>query len=330
MRRLIAPSLIGLGVFLVVAALLLRFFAYPTLAVAPVDQDSVTELTAQDATLFDSDPAVLENFTTDLTVLSKTVGDVEATQAAPDGVRCWVNTTSIRSDDGVVRSRSVESAGFDAVSGARAEGCEEWESTEEGVETPVTREGQIYKFPFDTQQEDYLFWDGDLKAATPAVYQDQGTVEGLKVYQFVQEIPETVVATREVPASILQPTPDAEGGVVADVVYSNTRTFYVEPVTGAVINRIDDQKTELVYGSSSLVVTEAELQYSEDQVTANVDEYTTKATLLAGIKGAWSLIAGLLGLLALGVGIAMGLGLLRLPGRRDEAPVHQERQLTDA
>lgn len=328
MRRHLAPVLIGLGVFLVVAALLLRFYAYPKLAVAPIDQDSVTELTAENAVLFDSDPAVLDTFQTDLTVLSRTVGDVEASEQAPDGVRCWVNTTSIRSDDDVVRSRSVERAGFDAVTGARAEGCEEWESTEEGVETPVTREGQIYKFPFDTEKQDYLFWDGDIRAATPAVFQDEEQLEGLTVYTFVQDIPETVVATREVPASILKPTPDVDGAVVADVVYENTRTFYVEPVTGAVINRIDDQVTRLVYDSSSVTVTDATLRYTDEQVEQGVSEFSTKATLLSGIKGTWSLIMGLLGLLALGVGARMRFGFIR--SGRFQHQAGRESELTNA
>ncbi len=63
MRRLLGPILIGLGMFLVAAAALIRFYAYPTLAVAPIDQNSVTLLSAEDATIFDSNPEVLDNVT---------------------------------------------------------------------------------------------------------------------------------------------------------------------------------------------------------------------------------------------------------------------------
>ena len=46
MRRLLGPILVGIGAFLVVTGLLARFYAYPALAVAPMDQNSVTSLEA--------------------------------------------------------------------------------------------------------------------------------------------------------------------------------------------------------------------------------------------------------------------------------------------
>ena len=46
MRTKIAPIAVGLGVFLIVAAALVRFYAYPSLAEVPADYDGVTELEA--------------------------------------------------------------------------------------------------------------------------------------------------------------------------------------------------------------------------------------------------------------------------------------------
>lgn len=46
MRRIVVPVLVGVGCFLIVAALMVRFYAYPKLAVAPVNQNSVTKLQA--------------------------------------------------------------------------------------------------------------------------------------------------------------------------------------------------------------------------------------------------------------------------------------------
>ena len=57
MRRILGPLLFGLGVFLLVGGLLLRFYAYPRVAVAPIDQNSVTKLEATGATLFDTSDA---------------------------------------------------------------------------------------------------------------------------------------------------------------------------------------------------------------------------------------------------------------------------------
>ena len=72
MRRIAGPLLFGLGAFLLVAGLLLRFYAYPKLATAPIDQNSVTRLEATGATLFDS--STLKEIQTDLSIQSRTVG----------------------------------------------------------------------------------------------------------------------------------------------------------------------------------------------------------------------------------------------------------------
>ena len=50
MRRIISPILIGLGTFLIVAGVLIKAYAIPTLAVVPMNYDSTTYLEAKDAT----------------------------------------------------------------------------------------------------------------------------------------------------------------------------------------------------------------------------------------------------------------------------------------
>ena len=75
MRRLLGPILVGIGAFLVVTGVLARFYAYPALAVAPMDQNSVTELEAKGATILDL--STLKEVTTDMAVVNRTVGDVE-------------------------------------------------------------------------------------------------------------------------------------------------------------------------------------------------------------------------------------------------------------
>ncbi|GAB2878827.1 PorA family protein [Nocardioides pacificus] len=308
MRRKIGPILVGLGVFLLVAAALMRFYAYPALAVAPDDQNSVTKLAAEGATVFDSDPEVLETFTTDLTAVSRTVSDVEATKDAPDGVLIYTGTTSVTDADGVVRTRSAERIAFDEVSGAGVDCCDTFEETEEGKAEVVTRKGQILKFPFNTQKEDYDFWDGDLKDSAPAKYEGEEEVKGLDTYKFVQTIPETEVGTRWVPGSILG---SEESTVEANVLYRNTRTMWVDPVTGAIIDRTEDQHSQLEYEGELLTTTEAVLEYTDEQVQENVDEYSGKAFLLSGMRGTFPIVALLLGLILIVAGVL-------LARRRDE------------
>jgi hypothetical protein len=302
LRRLLGPILIGLGVFLVAAAGLIRFYAYPTLAVAPIDQNSVTELSAQDATIFDSNPKVLEDITTDLSVKSRTVGDVDASEKAPDGVLCWVNTTVVTSSDGVQRSASVERMGHDEVTGEARDGCGSFTESEEGVREPVKPEGLIYKFPFGTEKKAYDFWDGDLGKAVPAAYDGEDSIEGMKVYRFVQTIPDTVIGTLEVPGSLLG---SDEPSVDADQHYQNTRTFYVEPATGAVVNRIDDQLSQVSYEGQTLTLNDSTVHYTDAQVSDLVDQVQTKAFLLANARVVFPLVALVLGLLSIAGGLLL-------------------------
>lgn len=305
MRRFFGPVLLGLGGFLVVGALLMRFYAYPTLAVAPVDPDSVTELSAQDVVLFDSNPEVLDTITTDLDIVSRTVGDVEATEEAPDGTRVWVSTTSVRDEDGVVRSRSAEVIPMDARTAEAEDFGESWQETVEGEKVSVSRTGHVLKFPFDTQKKDYEYWDSTARQAFVAEYTGTQDRDGLTTYVFEQEIPDTVVGTREVPGAILGL--EDEPSVEAEVHYENSRTLWIEPTTGALVDRIDDQRQWLAYDGAELTVQDGTIAFTDEQVATLVADYKSTAPLLAGMKGTYPLIAGLLGLLALAAGAALML-----------------------
>lgn len=305
MRRFFGPVLLGLGGFLVVGALLMRFYAYPTLAVAPIDPDSVTQLSAQDVVLFDSNPEVLDTITTDLDIVSRTVGDVEATEEAPEGTRVWVSTTSVRDGEGVVRSRSAEVIPMDARTAVAGNFGESWQETVEGERDDVTRSGHVLKFPFNTQKKEYEYWDSTARQAFTAEYAGTEDRDGLTTYVFEQEIPDTVVGTREVPGAILGL--EDEPSVEAKVHYENSRTLWIEPVTGALVDRIDDQRQWLAYDGAELTVQDGTIAFTEEQVATLVAEYKSTAPLLAGLRGTYPLIAGLLGLLALVAGAALML-----------------------
>lgn len=306
MRRFLSVGLIALGAFLIVAALLMRFYAYPQLAVAPIDQNSVTNLSASDATLLDV--GSLEEITTDLEIESRTVSDQEASEAASEEageeIRVWVNTSSIRSEDGQVRSRSTERAAFDAVTGMAVPCDDCFRETTQGEREEIEFEGLIYKFPFDTQKEDYPFWDSSLRDTATATYTGTDTVEGLDVYVFQMVVPATVIGTREVPGSLFD---DDSPAVDADINYEITRTFYVEPNTGAVVDRADDTRNWLSYDGAEVTATEAVISYTDDQVSETAGDVETQAMLLGGMRGLYPLLAGLVGLVLLALGIVLML-----------------------
>lgn len=316
MRRFLGPILVGSGAFLLVAAVLLRFYAYPQLAVAPIDRDSVTNLEATDATLFDT--SLLREITTDLSVATTTRGDVEASKEAGDDTRVWTGTTTI-SANGIIRSQSAERAAFDGVSGEAVNCCESFAETTDGERSPVTRKGLLYKFPFNTEKKDYDFWDSTLRDTVKAEYQKEDKVRGLDVYVFTTSTPATVVGTREVPGSILGLD---DAAVDADVVYANSRTFYVEPVTGGIVNRLEEQKSTLALdGEDQVTTTEASLRYTDAQVKTSVDDISSQASQLTLLRTTLPLLALVLGLVALAAGVL----LARRSRQHDDAPGRRQR-----
>jgi hypothetical protein len=306
MRRIISPVLIGVGAFLIVAGVLIKVYAVPTLAVVPSNYDSTTYLEATDATIFNSDPDVLAPETVDLEVSSHTVaGDYPD---APDGVVVWANnvtTTPVGWDEPFQQSRELTP--FDENTGAAADfpeaSFEEVENEEGDIEqVEVTREGQIYKFPFDTQKKDYQQWDSELGEATTAKYEGEEELEGTTVYKFVQTIEPTVIDTVEVPGSIFD---SEEDSVQAEMIYEMTRTLYVEPTTGAPLNRVEERNQVLSYDGTEVPAFVGTVQYTEQSQADSLDRVHTRATLLRLAEWVFPIGAVVLGLLAIGGGVLL-------------------------
>lgn len=319
MRSKFAAVAIGLGVFMIVAAGLVRFYAYPTLATVPADYKGTTHLEANGAQVLDWEsiqaPGPLVSETHDLDIQSFTIADSGA--KAPDGDVVWVNSTTVTQDDGTVFQKTQERTPFDAVSGAAVDcdKCGSWDSDtavydgQERVETPITREGQVYKFPFGTEKKSYDVWDGSLGKATPAKFEGTEKIDGLEVYKFVQKIEPTVVGTQELSGEKFGST---EPLVEAELWYSMTRTFYVEPNTGSPVDRTEERMQELRYGDVAVPVFNGTVQYTDQQVDDLVngtDDQTgakDNAMLLGGLHLLFPLVLLIVGLALLAGGLFVG------------------------
>lgn len=301
MRRFAGPILVGIGAFLLLGALLVKFYAYPKLAIAPIDQNSTTALEAKDATIFDI--GTLKEIQTDLSIKATTRGDEKATEDAGGDTRVWAGTTTIRKDDGSIVSQSAEKVAFDGVSAEAKNCCGAFDESTAGERETVKRSGLVFKFPFDTEKKTYKVWDDSTQTAVDAKFVKEHEIKGLKVYQFKQEVPRTMTGTRDVPGDVVGET---GATVTADEYYQNTRTFEIEPVTGAVVNRIEEQLVTLaIDGEDRATLTDATVQYTDKQVKEGVDDYSSKATLLSGVHGLYPLLMAILGLLAVGAGVLL-------------------------
>ena len=305
MRRNVGLVLLVFGTLFLVLAPLLRWYAYPRLAVAPQDQASTTVSSGSDVTVF-SIPALLAGEDPEVvTDVTSTRGTMSIVDDRPEGtsdddVAVWetvVNTTNAAGDT-LTATRSI--VAFDRRTGAGVEG---YGQSIDG--DPIDHEGQILKFPFGTEKRDYEFWDTALREATPAVFDGEDEIDGMTVYRFVQTIEPTVVSQLEVPGSLAGSDAPA---IEADRTYANTRTLWVEPETGVIFRGQEEQDTVLVYqGDEIATITSGTIGYTDEQVQARVDEYRPLASQLNLVGNVLPLVLGILGV----VGLIAGIVLLR-------------------
>jgi hypothetical protein len=292
---------------------------------------------ATDANIF-SIAEGLTNITTDLTSTRVTIGQVEdaeeLNEETGENLAIYETFSYTQDGEGRILSGTYDRVPFDRHTGevyhcdeATAELCDEKtasakldpEATDvEGVEEDLDFiapgangdegfqgfEGQYFKLPFNTQKETYQWWDGDLLQATDLKFEDTEDIQGLTTYRFVQEIPDTLVGTQEIPASVAGI--DEDGDITVDSMYSNTRTLWIEPETGVLIKGQEEQHNYFAYeGEEVVTTTEATIGYDDATVTDNVDTYKPLATQLKIVR-VWLPIGGLvLGLLLIGVSALM-------------------------
>jgi hypothetical protein len=145
--------------------------------------------------------------------------------------------------------------------------------------------GQIYKFPFGTQKRTYQVWDRDLRTSLPAEFRGTETIEGVEVYRFEQVIgeqPAKNVSDDSMSTLLGRFAPDATSG---QVIYSNTRTMWVEPTTGIYVKVREQQHKELVPATgASTVLLDASFEYTPDTVAKAADRASSNRAQLSLIS----------------------------------------------
>jgi len=256
-RRVVGFVLLGLGVFTVALGLLLRFYAYPSLAKVPLDtkSTSVAEGDGITALVIETvDGAPVPEVRDNLSLRSTTFvsGDLTRPEVQADGdVAVYVEAikTVDEASDTTINA-TVRSLCFDRFTGEAVAPCEgQYIEVEQGKRVRVDRNtvqqpGLSFKFPFGTEQQDYKFYDLQVRKAVTAKYDGEDTVQGLDTYRYVMEVSNTKVGEREVPGSLVG-EPD-EPSVTASLYYQGKRTLWVEPTTGVIVLGQQEMTQELV------------------------------------------------------------------------------------
>ena len=294
MRKVIAGLLLGLGSFLIVAALTVVVWGSDAVKKTPLDTDSVTRLAGTADKL---NPGTGEVESLDVKATSVTKAD---TELSDDEVIVFVNTVCLVIDEGDVPDCVDE--GDDRLISATDDVFATDRHTAEAVNDPKylppsaeEKSGLINKWPFDAQKKDYTYWDGMLGEAVDAAYDGSESIDGLETYKYH-------VLVEDAPAEVVD-------GV--DGVYSQDKYLWIDPVTGAIIKQTQHEVRELEDGSTLL---DMQLAFTDDQVSANVADAKDSGRLLGLLTNTLPLVGFIGGAIALVAGL-----FLFIVSRRREA-----------
>ena len=297
MRRPLGLVLLALGVALLALAPLLRFYIYPSLAKAPLDQDSQTVSVAPDATYLDIGALELVEGET-LTATRRVHGDVAA---GNDERAVWDVFVRVENEAKELVTATTDRVAFDRRTSEAINCC--------GVSlngAPARHSGIEYKFPFDAEKKTYQYFDTTLGKASDMVYKASESIEGVNVYRYEQVIEPTKISELEVPGSLIG---REETSVPVDRYYSNVRRVWVEPATGVIVKGQEEQLSTLRddTGDDVLTVTDAVLTFDDDTVAEQADTAKENKRLLGILKTLGPLVAGILGVILVVVGLVLAL-----------------------
>lgn len=320
MKRALGYLLAGLGGFLLVLALALRFWVVPSIAKAPLspgeDTGGITVTNSEGVASELFNPGALASggnpVRTDvaLKAVRNTKGDVPASQtseAQDQDLAVYDSFQSLTDSEGTVVNADTLRVAFNRVSSELVNCCG---ANVNGND--VTFEGiNPLKFPMFTKQQDYQYFDTTLGKAWPAVYSGEEDIDGLTTYKFVMTIPPTMTSEMDVPGALVGSTdPTFKAGRF----YSNVRTLNVDPTTGSIVKGQEQQKQTLrgPDGTDKVTVISANLAYTDAEVQESVDDAKSKGGLINTLYSTVPLVALVLGALCL-------IGGILLMRRRDEA-----------
>lgn len=294
MNRVVGSVLIAVGAFLIVLAPLMRFQVAPALIAAKADQYGISKLQATGAQYFSApDGKVL---TADLDITVTTRGDIK--EAVGDRV-VWDEFTSVNdvthSKPGI--SFTERRSAFDKRSGVGLNCC--------GVSVdkePVQLQGQIYKFPFDVEQQTYQVFNATAGKAFEARFVAAEKIDGLDVYKFEQVVPETKTETRNVPAALFDM--GESGDVQLDRFYSGTNTYWIEPLTGAPV-RQEQRRHEVLKSQDGVERAKAfvaDAKMTDETVDELVDNAVAGKSQITLVRTTIPLVLLIVGVVVLVVG----------------------------
>jgi hypothetical protein len=320
MRRVFGLILIGLGVLCLVFAPMIKFYAVPKLAVAPLDLDPAKPSTNSGVATKLLDLATLtERSNVPLTSIRYTRSDIAATQQAGGNNAVYDSFSRVNDDKGQLVTASTERYAFDRTTdilitgyGSNVDGKA---LTDENIAGDAI---MPLKLPFFLDKsKTYNFYDTSLAKGFPVTFTDEEQLDGLTVYKYEATIPATQIGEQEGVAALVGSTdPNYKAGRF----YANHRVLYAEPLTGQIVDGSEDQLQTLrgPDGTDKITIIQGKLGFTPEYKAQSIAEAKTNSAKLSMLSSTVPMIALIVGILALLGGIL----LLRRPSDDSDAPAH--------
>ncbi len=312
----IRPVLAGLGAFLMIFGLLLRWYVAPRLIAAPAGFYIAVTLADPHASYFDESALTARRDVT-LTYNDTIRGDAGASTGT---IAVWDQFTVLADRKRNVRLiAAFQRSAFNRRTGELTNCC----GSSVNDDTQVRQDGiGVVFWPIGARQTTYQVYDTNTERAWPAAYSGTAYVQGLLTYRFTQRIPVTVVQQLPgVPTSLLG-LHGRSRNVVANRTFQATNTFWVDPRTGVPVN-VEERILSVLHapgGRGRLKVVNADLTITPASQRALAAVARQNAAAIATVRRDGPLGGLLLGLLLLLAG-TVPLGQLR----RVAAPVNRLR-----
>lgn len=308
---------IGFGAFFLTLALLLKFYAYPRLAVIPKDQNTSQTLLDPKANFLDVASLSFKKDTAIQTTATVVADKKAAEKIGGDAlvINQWQYTDSVANAEKQEGDKSknppisatVQKYAIDRKTGKTLK----WDGTEINGE-PVDYQGSYtIKLPFGLEKKSYPYFDTTLHKPVDLEYKATEKIMGMETYKYQVTIPDTVFTKQETPGSLFG-LPKESPAQNAERSYANEITVWADPVTGVFMKMQQHQVQKLTIPNHDPVVVMDTTSVMDDKtVKKNVDEYSGKGAQLNALAVApWALMP--LGLILLVVGAIMAV----MSGRR--------------
>ncbi len=318
--RILACILVGLGAFLLAAALLIPTYTVGKLKKTPLDLEVTTiatgtgevldskALAAGNAVVNTGVPLVAQRY---VTVVDPSDADRITVQAGQT-----LRRTDKQGDTGLLTA-TVDRVTLDRVTSMPIQdpiGSIQTEANKPAQEVEHT--GLQYKWPFGAEQRAYPYFDLNNRETKDIDFVEETEINGMTVYHYNQKVgPSDLSKVVNSPANKLSlpaSTWGVEGGdapITMSRWYTNERDVWVDPVTGVVV-----KGQEQIYqyyarngAKPEVTVLKATLPFDEDTIEYQIGQAKAGQDKLAVFGRTVPIAAGVLGLISLIAGIVIGV-----------------------